>query len=168
MKVLFIGGTGVISTAVSRRAIAEGVELYLLNRSLRNAELSGCHYLTADVRKPEEFRASLRGLQFDVVVDWIAYTPEDIERDLELFRGRVRQYIFISSASVYQKPPAHYLITEATPLVNPYWDYARNKIACEERLLRAHSEEGTFLTVGAQKTFFAGDLVARIVPVRID
>ncbi len=147
MKVLFIGGTGVISAAVSRRAIAEGVELYLLNRGLRNLELQGAPYLTADVRKQEEVRASLRGLQFDVVVDWIAYTPDDIERDLELFRGRVRQYIFISSASVYQKPPAHYLITEATPLVNPYWDYARNKIACEERLLRAHREEGFPATI---------------------
>jgi nucleoside-diphosphate-sugar epimerase len=147
MKVLFIGGTGVISAAVSRVAVAEGVELYLLNRGLRNVEVPGSHCLTADVRQPEEIRASLRGLQFDVVVDWIAYTPDDIERDLELFRGRIKQYIFISSASVYQKPPADYLITEETPLVNPYWDYARNKIACEERLLRAHREEGFPVTI---------------------
>jgi len=100
----------------------------------------GSRSLTADARQPEEVQAALQGLQFDVVVNWIAYTPEDIERDLALFQGRVKQYIFISSASVYQKPPAHYLITEATPLHNPYWDYSRNKIACEARLMRAHAE----------------------------
>ena len=77
-------------------------------------------------------------MHFDVVVDWIAYTPQDIERDLELFRGRVGQFIFISSASAYQKPPDHYLITESTPLYNPFWDYSRNKIACEERLMQAY------------------------------
>ncbi len=84
----------------------------------------------------------LRERQFDVVVNWIAFTPADIERDLELFRGRTRQYIFISSASAYQKPATDYLITESTPLANPHWDYSRNKIACEERLLKAYREEG--------------------------
>ena len=84
---------------------------------------------------------------FDVVVDWIAFTPEQIERDLELFRGRTRQYIFISSASAYQKPSTDYLITESTPLGNPFWDYSRNKIACEERLLRAWREEGFPVTI---------------------
>jgi nucleoside-diphosphate-sugar epimerase len=85
--------------------------------------------------------------KFDVIVDWVAYTENDIERDLALFRGRTAQYIFISSASVYQKPPAHYIITESTPLQNPHWDYSRNKIACEERLLRAFREEGFPVTI---------------------
>ena len=147
MKALFIGGTGFISTAVSRQAVAGGVELYLLNRGLRGAAPPGTHALTADVNRPEEVRAALRGLRFDAVVNWIAYTPEDIERDLSLFKGRVGQYVFISSAAAYQKPPARYVITEETPLVNPFWDYARGKIACEERLLRAHAEEGFPATV---------------------
>src|SRR5260370_19404546 len=116
MKVLFIGGTGIISAAVSRQAIAKGVDLYLLNRGLRGVNPPGSHSLTADARQPHEVEAALQGLQFDVVVNWVAYTPDDIERDMALFQGRVKQYIFISSASVYKKPPAHYVITEATPL----------------------------------------------------
>lgn len=147
MKVLFIGGTGFISTAVSRQAVARGFELYLLNRGLRGAAPAGCHGLTADINRPEEVRAALGGLSFDAVVNWIAYTPDDVERDLSLFRGRVGQYVFISSAAAYQKPPAHYLITEETPLANPFWDYARGKIACEERLRRAHADEGFPATV---------------------
>jgi nucleoside-diphosphate-sugar epimerase len=147
MRVLFIGGTGLISTAVSRQAIAEGVELYLLNRGLRGAPPEGTHGLTADINQAEEVRAALDGLRFDVVVNWIAYTPEDIERDLSLFKERVGQYVFISSAAAYQKPPAHYVIKEETPLVNPFWDYARGKIACEERLLQAHAEEGFPATI---------------------
>ncbi len=147
MRVLFIGGTGFISAAVSRRAVAEGIDLYLLNRGTRGAAPPGCHTLTADIHKPEEVRAALRGLRFDAAVDWVAYTPEDIERDLSLFRGRVGQYVFISSAAAYQKPPAHHVITEETPLANPFWGYARGKIACEERLARARVEEGFPATV---------------------
>ena len=147
MKVLFIGGTGFISTSVSRQAIANGLELYLLNRGVRNVDLPGSHSLSGDIHQPEEVRAALQGMAFDVVVDWIAYTPEDIERDLALFRGRVKQFIFISSASAYQKPPAHYLITESTPLYNPYWDYSRNKIACEDRLMKAYREENFPATI---------------------
>jgi nucleoside-diphosphate-sugar epimerase len=147
VRALFIGGTGFISTAVSRLAVAEGVELYLLNRWLRGVPPPGTHALTADINRPEEVRAALRGLRFDVVVNWIAYAPGDIERDLSLFEGRVGQYVFISSSAAYQKPPAHYVITEETPLVNPFWDYARGKIACEERLTRAHAEEGFPATV---------------------
>jgi nucleoside-diphosphate-sugar epimerase len=147
MRVLFIGGTGFISTAVSRQAIAQGFELYLLNRGSRPVQLPDSHSLTADVHKPEDVRAALQGLEFDVVVDWIAYAPDDIERDLALFRGRVKQYVFISSASAYQKPPAHYLITESTPLHNPYWEYSRNKIACEERLMQAYRDEGFPVTI---------------------
>ena len=147
MRVLFVGGTGFISAAVSRQAIAKGLDLYLLNRGLRDSAPAGSHSLIADIRRPEDVRAALEGLQFDVVVNWIAYTPADIERDLALFKGRIEQYIFISSAAAYQKPPTHYLITEETPLQNPFWDYARNKIACEERLLRARDEEGFPATI---------------------
>src|SRR5215211_7291297 len=106
MRVLFIGGTGFISAAVSRLAVAEGFDLHLLNRGLRGAPPAGARGLTADINKPEEVSAALRGLHFDAVVNWVAYTPEDIERDLSLFRGRVGQYVFISSAAAYQKPPA--------------------------------------------------------------
>jgi nucleoside-diphosphate-sugar epimerase len=147
MRVLFIGGTGRISLAVSRQAINRGIDLYLLNRGSRNKELSGCHYLTADIQQAEDVRAALQGLDFDVVVDWIAYTPGEIERDIALFRGRAKQYIHISSASVYQKPPVQYLVTESTPRHNPYSDYSQNKIACEERLLRAYREEAFPVTI---------------------
>jgi nucleoside-diphosphate-sugar epimerase len=147
MKVLFLGGTGFISSAVSRLAIAKGFDLYLLNRGLRDVEIAGSHRLVVDMQKPEEVRSVLKDLQFDVVVDWIAYAPEHIERDLALFRGRVKHYIFISSASAYQKPPAHYVITESTPLHNPFWSYSRDKIACEDRLTRAYREEGFPVTI---------------------
>src|SRR5450759_1616403 len=147
MKVLFIGGTGIISTAVSKQAIAQGIELYHLNRGSPPALLPGSNRLTADVHQLEDARKVLQDLEFDVVVDWIAYAPEDIERDLSLFRGRTRQFVFISSASAYQKPPVNYLITESTPLHNPYWKYSQNKIACEERLLTAYREEGFPVTI---------------------
>ena len=147
MKVLFIGGTGIISTAVSKQAIAQGIELYHLNRGSHPAVLPGSNRLTADVHQLEDARKVLQDLEFDVVVDWIAYTAEDIERDLSLFRGRTRQFVFISSASAYQKPPVNYLITESTPLHNPYWKYSQNKIACEERLLTAYREEGFPVTI---------------------
>lgn len=147
MDVLFIGGTGFISTAVSRLAVRMGMNLYLLNRGVRPTELAGVQHLAADIHDPAAVHAVLGKLKFDAVVDWIAFTPEDIERDLALFRGRTRQYIFISSASVYQKPPTSYRITESTPLYNPYWAYSRNKIACETRLLQAYREEDFPLTI---------------------
>ena len=147
MKVLFLGGTGFISTSVSRLALAKGIDLFLLNRGQRAAVPAGAHHLSADLQNDAQARAALGDHHFDVVVDWIAYTPEHIERDLALFRGRTQQYIFISSASAYQKPPTHYVITESTPLYNPFWDYSRNKIACEERLLKAYREEGFPATI---------------------
>ena len=147
MKVLFIGGTGFISTAVSRIAIERGMELYLLNRGIRSSEIPGARQLTGDIHNQESMRNALQNLKFDVVVDWIAYTPEDIERDLQVFRGRTRQFVFISSATVYQKPPANDLITESTPLGNPFWDYAQNKIDCETRLMKAYLEEDFPVTI---------------------
>ena len=152
MRVLFIGGTGFISTAVSRLAVERGMELYLLNRGRRGLQAGlaappGSKSLVADVHDGGELRRAIDGMDFDVVVDWIAYKPEDIERDLAVFGGRTKQFVFISSASAYQKPPAQYLITESTPLANPHWQYSRDKIACEERLLRAYREEGFPVTI---------------------
>jgi len=141
MKILFIGGTGIISTEVSKLAVAQGMELYLLNRGQHKVEIPGANVITGDIHQPEQVRDALRGMTFDAVVDWVAYTPDDVERDIELFRDLTRQYIFISSASAYQKPPAHPIITESTPLYNPYWTYSQNKIACEERLQQAYRGE---------------------------
>lgn len=147
MNVLFIGGTGFISTAVSQLAVERGLNLYLLNRGQRATDPAGCHSLRADITQPDEVRAALRGLRFDAIVNWIAYTPADIERDLTLFWRQTDQYIFISSASAYQKPPTHPIITESTPLYNPYWDYSRQKIACELRLMEAYRETGFPVTI---------------------
>jgi nucleoside-diphosphate-sugar epimerase len=148
MRVLFIGGTGIISTAVSRLAIERGIELYHLNRGGRSERTpAGVQTLIADVHQPGAVEVALAALKFDVVVDWIAYTPADIERDLSLFRGRTGQFIFISSASAYQKPPVCPFITESTPLYNPYWKYSQDKIACEERLNRAYREEHFPVTI---------------------
>lgn len=147
MKLLFIGGTGFISTAVTQLAVAQGHEVFHLNRGQRQDAPTKVTQLTADVHDVEQARAALQGHSFDVVVDWIAYKPEDIERDLALFRGKIRQFFFISSASAYQKPPSHYVITESTPLYNPYWDYSRNKIACEELLMHAYRTEHFPVTI---------------------
>jgi nucleoside-diphosphate-sugar epimerase len=148
MKVLFIGGTGIISTAVTELAAARGIELTLLRRGMRTAEPPGnVRTIAADVTDEAAVLAALKGQTFDAVVDWIAFAPADVERDIRLFRGRTRQFVFISSASAYQKPVAHYLITESTPLANPYWQYSRNKIACEERLMAAYRDEGFPVTI---------------------
>ncbi len=149
MKVLFIGGTGLISSACSRLAIAQGMDLYLLNRGQNQTRPAPpeAHLIRADIRDPELARAVLEKYSFDVVVDFIAFTPAQIETDLALFGGKVGQFIFISSASAYQKPVANLPITELTPLANPFWLYSRNKIACEERLMRAYREDGFPFTI---------------------
>jgi nucleoside-diphosphate-sugar epimerase len=148
MKVLFVGGTGNISTAVTQLAVEQGIELTLLRRGQRVADLPATvRTITADIHDEAGVDLALGNQKFDAVVDWIAFTPDHIERDLRLFRGRARQYIFISSASAYQKPATHYLITESTPLANPYWQYSRDKIACEERLMKAYREEGFPITI---------------------
>jgi nucleoside-diphosphate-sugar epimerase len=147
MKVLFIGGTGIISSASTRLAAERGVELVLLNRGNRADLPPGVTSLVADIRDAEGAARALAGQRFDAVVNWVAFTPEDVERDIRLFRGATSQYIFISSASAYQKPVSFYHITEGTPLVNPFWEYSRNKISCEERLLRAYREEGFPCTI---------------------
>jgi nucleoside-diphosphate-sugar epimerase len=148
MKVLFIGGTGIISSASSKLALERGIELYLLNRgqSVRPVP-EGARVLRADIRDPASVRTALAGLSFDAVVDWVVFTPDQIEMDLDLFRGRTRQYVFISSASAYQTPPASLPVTESTILDNPFWQYSRDKIACEERLVRAYREEKFPVTI---------------------
>jgi nucleoside-diphosphate-sugar epimerase len=148
MKTLFIGGTGIISTACTRLAAERGMDLTLWNRGLRALDLPrGVRNVAVDVGDVEAAARALGSAHFDAVVDWIAFQPADIERDLKLFAGRTGQFVFISSASAYQKPATDYLITESTPLANPYWDYSRNKIACEERLMRAYREEGFPITI---------------------
>jgi nucleoside-diphosphate-sugar epimerase len=146
MKVLFVGGTGIISTACAELALARGFDVTLLNRS-RREPLPGAPQITADITDPATAATAIGNQRWDVVADFLAYTPAEIEQRLALFRGRTAQYIFISSASAYQKPLAHYLIAESTPVANPFWDYSRNKIACEERLLRALREEAFPMTI---------------------
>ena len=150
MKILFIGGTGIISSACSDLAVTRGHELILVNRSIsrKYAVPEGASVWQADVYREEaRLAALLAGHHFDAVVDYVAYTVEDVERDLRLFRGKTDQFVFISSASAYQKPVQNYIITERTPLENPYWEYSRNKIACEDRLLFAYLEEGFPITI---------------------
>jgi nucleoside-diphosphate-sugar epimerase len=148
-RVLFIGGTGVISAACARLAVEAGFDLSVLNRG-QTAERPappGSRALVADVRDPESMRKAVGGLDFDVVVDYLAYTPGHVQADIDLLRGRVGQYVFISSASAYQKPPARLPILESTPLRNPYWQYSRDKIACEDLLVRVYREEGFPATI---------------------
>jgi nucleoside-diphosphate-sugar epimerase len=148
MKVLFIGGTGVISSACSELALARGIELYLFNRgqSVRPVP-TGARVLHADIRDAAAAEAALIGHRVDVVVDWIAFKPEHVAADIALFRGRTGQYVFISSASAYQKPPDSLPITESTLLDNPFWQYSRDKIACEALLAQAYREEKFPFTV---------------------
>ena len=148
MNVLFIGGTGTISTACTRLAVEQGIELYLFNRGQTSADLpAGVQLIQGDINNRDEAAALLADHTFDAVVDWIAFDVAQIERDIELFSGRTGQYIFISSASAYQKPVAHYRIDEGTPLANPYWEYSRKKIACEERLMRQYRDHRFPITI---------------------
>jgi nucleoside-diphosphate-sugar epimerase len=146
MKILFIGGTGTISSACAQLALARGFELTLLNRGNRSA-WHGARQIKADIADAAATTKALGDERWDAVVDYIAFTPAEIEQRIALFRGRTAQFIFISSASAYQKPLTTFPITESTPLVNPFWDYSRNKIACEERLLRALREENFPATI---------------------
>ena len=149
MKVLFIGGTGTISSACSQLAVERGLDLYLLNRGLtsRHPIPSGATVLIGDIRDPASVKAAISTMTFDVVVDWVAYTPDHVETDIALFRERAGQYIFISTASAYHKPVRSLPITESTPLHNPFWQYSREKIACEERLLHAYRDVGFPVTI---------------------
>jgi nucleoside-diphosphate-sugar epimerase len=142
MRVLFIGGTGIISSACTRLAAERGVELYVMNRGQSWRPIPDeVIRLMGDIRDQASAREAIGSLEFDAVVDWVAYTPEHVETDLELFRNRTAHYIFISSASAYQTPPTSLPVTESTILDNPVWQYSRDKIACEERLIRAYRED---------------------------
>jgi nucleoside-diphosphate-sugar epimerase len=130
MKILFIGGTGIISTACAQLAVQRGLDLSLLNRGKRKF-IPGTRQILADISDVDAVKKALGDTCWDVVVDFISFSPADLEKRLLIFRGKVRQFIFISSASAYQKPVIDYLVTESTPLVNPFWSYSRDKIACE-------------------------------------
>jgi nucleoside-diphosphate-sugar epimerase len=141
MKALFIGGTGTISSACSRLAVERGIDLVLLNRGQSTRPVpQGARVLHGDIRDPDSVTHALGDLTFDVVVNWLNFTPDQVEADIARFRGRTGQYVFISSASAYQKPLSGLPITESTMLDNPFWQYSRDKIACEERLVRAYRE----------------------------
>ena len=148
MKVLFIGGTGVISSACSRLAVERGIDLTLFNRGETERPVpEGARVLHGDIRNRASAERALGDAVFDAVVNWINFVPEQVEADIDLFHGRTGQYIFISSASAYQKPLSALPITESTPLHNPFWAYSRNKMACEERLVRAYRETGFPITI---------------------
>ena len=139
MKILLIGGTGIISTAVSRKIAQAGHELWLINRGNDADRVpEGAHVITADIGQTGTVIQALEGLFFDCVADFTVQKPEQIDRDHRLFRGKTKQYIFISSSCVYQRPLPHYILTEGSPVYNPYWDYAQNKIACENRLMEIY------------------------------
>jgi len=159
MKALFIGGSGTISTAISRQVLELGWELFLLNRGNRNSEINAREQpgklveINCDIRTDSietihrKLKAASGGQFFDVVADFIAFTPEHVEKDFSVFEYLCGQYIFISSASAYQKPLSSYLVTESTPLANPYWEYSRNKIACEEFLMATYRNKGFPITI---------------------
>ncbi len=149
MRVLFIGGSGVISSACSALAVERGIDLTVLNRGSSNdrplpPEATVLH---ADIRDPAAAAAALGRREFDAVVDWVAFTPQHVRTDLDLFGGRTGQYVFISSASAYQTPPSRLPVTESTPLRNPFWQYSRDKMACEDLLTTAYREEGFPATI---------------------
>jgi nucleoside-diphosphate-sugar epimerase len=147
MKVLFIGGTGVISSACSELAVQLGIDLTLLNRGRTSQSVpEGVNLLHGDINDPAT-ATLLADHTWDAVVDWIAFAPEQVQRDIDIFRGRTGQYIFISSASVYQTPPSNLPVTESTLLDNPYWDYSQAKIACEELLVQAYRDEKFPMTI---------------------
>jgi len=149
LRVLFIGGTGVISAGAARRAVAVGHRLTMLNRGGHTPRPApeGAEVLKADIRDTASVRAALGNRTFDVVVDFVAFTADHVAADIELFSGRTGQYVFISSASAYQKPPARLPILESTPLRNPFWQYSRDKIAGEDLLVRAYRDEGFPATI---------------------
>ena len=151
MKILLIGGTGTISTissAITRQLAESGHDLWLLNRGNRKNEVpEGVKQVTVDIDNTEEVLRQLGNEKFDAVCEFIGFLPSQVERDIKLFKGRTRQYVYISSASAYNKPAASHIITEGTTLANPHWEYSRNKIACEELLMKAYREDRFPITI---------------------
>ena len=148
MKILLIGGTGTISSAITRQLAASGHELWLLNRGTRKNEVpANVKQVIVDIDDESGVLAALADETFDAVCEFIGFLPAQVERDIRLFKGRTRQYVYISSASAYNKPAASHVITEGTTLANPHWEYSRNKIACEELLLKEYRENGFPVTI---------------------
>jgi nucleoside-diphosphate-sugar epimerase len=154
MKALFIGGTGTISSAISRLAVEKDWQLFHLNRGNRKNEFKGVTQIECDIRTEEETairkkleKALGNDKYFDVVADFIAFVPDHVQKDFNIFNGLCRQFFFISSASAYQKPLSSYLVTESTPLANPLWRYSRDKIACENFLMERYRECGFPVTI---------------------
>ncbi|MDY4754165.1 MAG: SDR family oxidoreductase [Candidatus Faecousia sp.] len=148
MNALLIGGTGTISMAITRLLAEKGWEVHLLNRGNRKAEVpQGVHWIQADISDEQAVAQILQGRHFDCVCEFIGFLPEQVERDIRLFEGKTSQYLYISSASAYHKPATDYRITEGTTLANPYWEYSRNKIACEEVLMKAYREHQFPVTI---------------------
>jgi nucleoside-diphosphate-sugar epimerase len=148
MKILFIGGTGIISSSCTREALAQGHDLFHLNRG-NNLDMAprGVTTLKADIRDPEQVEKAVAGHRFDCVVNWVSFEPDHVRQDIKLLGPLTSHYIFISSASVYLKPPPHWMITEETPTGNPYWLYAQDKIACENALLEEFRENEFPVTI---------------------
>jgi nucleoside-diphosphate-sugar epimerase len=163
MKVLFIGGTGVISTAVTKMAVDRGIDLYVLNRGKRNDKLpNGVNVLQGDIYNPSEVRKVLEGHYFDSIVQWISFTPEHVKRDYELFNGFTKQFVFISSASAYFKPIPYLPITEDIPLGNVYWEYSENKKKCEEYLLSIHNPNFNVTIIRPSHTYNDEMLISQL------
>ena len=148
MKALLIGGTGTISSAITRELAQTDWEVYLLNRGSTSADIpENVNVITGDINDEASITEKLSGMEFDVVCQFIGFVPEQIERDYRLFSGRTKQYIYISSASAYHKPVRSFSISEGTTLANPYWEYSRNKIACEELLMKLYRENSFNVTI---------------------
>jgi nucleoside-diphosphate-sugar epimerase len=149
VKVLFIGGSGIISSACTSLAVRRGLDVFVLNRGTSTTRPlpDGVTVLRGDIRDPASVRAALARHTFDAVVDWVAFTPEHVHTDIDLFRGRTGQYVFISSASAYQTPPARLPVVESSPLRNPFWQYSRDKIACENLLVQVYRDKGFPATI---------------------
>lgn len=148
MRVLIIGGTGNLSYACSAAALDAGLEVFNLNRGLKPGQAApGVVTLKADIRDRDAARAALEDLRFGAVVDFISYAPDQLAGSLALLGERTEQYVFISTASAYRKPPVHHVLTEGTPLDNPFWAYSRAKIACERLLESEGREQGLPYTI---------------------
>ena len=148
MKILMIGGTGTISTAISRRLADIGHDLYIINRGNANDKLqSHIKFIKADINDENAVLENLGDMKFDAVCEFIGFVQPQLERDYRLFGGRTKQFVYISSASAYNRPPSDYIITEGTSLANPFWEYSRNKIQCEEYLMKLYRDEGFPVTI---------------------
>lgn len=164
MKVLMIGGTGLISTAVTKRLIEQKVDLYLMNRGQRKHNIKGVKMITCDIQDEACVKDALSHHTFDAIVDWIAFTVDHVKRDYNLFKGKTKQYVFISSASAYQKPLPYLPITEDIPVENKYWTYSQQKADCEKYLNDIHDPEFHVTIIRPSHTFDERSVVFQLKP----